>query len=463
MADLSTRRLLFAAALVAGLVTVSDPGALPRPAAEEPRVVLLAIFDSLGARHVSHLGYSRRTTPHLDALAASGVAFEDASSPAPYALASIPSLLTGRYPDRHGLTEYARVLPQSEQTLAEYLSRAGFRTVALSAVNNGGPRFGNQQGFDRFVELYRGAGPEGSATVMHRGEVCHLPGPEEALAPLREELDRLGEEQRLFVLVHLLQPHAPYDPPEHFLSPLRDERYPVEAHEGERETLRARLQEDPIAEEVRAGVRWLYDGNVASADAGFGALLAELEARGLLSQALVVATGNHGDAFWEHGIAGHGVHLYEEQLHVPLVLKLPASDGLGGLRRRQLVSSMDILPTLLERLSIPFEPETLDGRSLLPLLGSAEAPSPHSSLLARSEPKRGAQRSLALRRGQEKVIVSLEMDADGRPLARTVELYDLARDSEESRNLAADLPSRAEELAEEALELYEGLRAHSGE
>jgi arylsulfatase len=453
MASLARTLLVAAGALLLGSARCASPGDA------EPRVVLVVNFDSLGAGHVSHLGYARKTTPHLDALADVGVAFEDATATAPYALASIPSLLTGRYPDHHGLTAYSRVLPQSERTLAERLSAAGFRTVALSAVNNGGPRFGNEQGFDRFVELYRGAGPEGATTVMHRGELCHLPGPNEALGPLREELDQLGDEQRLFVFVHLLQPHAPYDPLERFLAPLRDERYPVQVHDGEREELRERLREDPLAEEVKEGVRWLYDGNVASADAGLGALLGELKTRGLFDEALIVATGNHGDAFWEHGIAGHGVHLYQEQLHVPLVLKLPASDGAQGLRRGQLVSSMDLVPTLLERLAIPFEVKELDGRSLLPLIASADAPTQHPLLFARSEPKRGAERLIALRRGSEKIIVTLAVDESGAQRAGTIELYDLARDPHETRDLAPEHPAHSAALAQEALLCFERLGA----
>ena len=461
-----TRGLLFSllgSLLAAGVAAAASSDA-PLPLSQEtPRVVLFVILDSLGAQHVSHLGYERTTTPNLDRLAATGIAFEAATSPAPYALASIPSLLTGRYPDRHGVTQYSRVLPASETTLAEHLKAAGFRTVALSAVHNGGPRFGNDQGFDRFVRLYRGAGPEGSEQVIHRGELCHLPSPMEALAPLRKELDGLAEDARLFVLVHLLQPHAPYDPPERFLEPFRDERYPVEAHEEERERIRAGLREVPISDRVKEGVRWLYDGNVAAADAGLGALLDELRERELFDDALIVATGNHGDAFWEHGSTGHGVRLHQEQLHVPLVLKLPASDAKHGLRRSQLVSSMDLVPTLLERLSISFDEESLDGRSLLPLLASPDAPSSHERLLARSEPKQGAERLVALTRGAQKVIVTLGASEDGEPSAERVELFDLGADPLEARDLAREQPSRAKELAEEALRLIEELQQDRGD
>ncbi len=459
----TTATLVCVASLVlmsaSGMTTRTAHGKLEGPA-RAPRLIVFVLFDTLGAGHVSHLGYGRATTPHFDALGAEGVIFEHAISPAPYAVASIPSLMTGRYPDRHGLTGYSDELPSAELTLAEHLSSAGYRTVALSSVRNGGPAFGNDQGFERFEELYIGEGPEGSTRVQFKGETYHFPAPSECLAPMREELEALGEDGSLFLFIHLLQPHTPYDPPPEYLQRFRDERFPGPYSADDLPQLReAAAAASPSAEAIE-GVIHLYDSNLAWADDGLGQILAELRAHGWFDDALIIATGNHGDAFWEHGVSGHGVTLFDELMRVPMVLKLPTTDGHAGLRRTQMVSSLDLMPTILERVGLASSALELDGRSLLALLESEDAPAPHQQLFLRSEPKRDAYRKIGLRWSSEKVIVTLTKDQDSGQRMHSVELYDLTEDPGEQHNLTGSQPERAERAAQEALSFYDHLRSH---
>ena len=154
-----------AAALATALGVAACGGAGEEAGPLAPRVVLVVVQDTLGAKHVSHLGYPRETTPHLDRLARDGVSFSRAMTAATYTLSSISSLLTGRLPDRHGLVLYSQRLSDEERTMAEMLREAGYRTAGFCCAINGSSRFGDAQGFEEFEELFLGPGPEGALRV----------------------------------------------------------------------------------------------------------------------------------------------------------------------------------------------------------------------------------------------------------------------------------------------------------
>ncbi|MFT7668074.1 MAG: arylsulfatase A-like enzyme [Planctomycetota bacterium] len=430
-------------------------GAVPNED-KKPELVLYVLFDTLGADHVSHLGYDRLTTPNLDELATRGIAFENAVSPAPYAVGSIPSLLTGRYPDSHGLTGYKGELPKEEVTLAESLSQAGYRTVAISAVYNGGAHYGNDQGFDRFAEMHLGPGPEGTRQVQFQGKLCHYPTPGESLKVVREELDGMKAGESIFLFVHFLQPHAPYSAPPQFLERFRDSRFPGPFDPNATQELRKRtLTGVPGPEDIESTIH-LYDANVAWADDALGQLVAELKSRELFEESLIVATGNHGEGFWEHGLRGHGVHLYGELMRVPAVLKLPASDKRFGLRRSALVSNLDFVPTILERLSLDFPPRPYDGVSLMALVNDPKFVG-HEKLLMRNEPKRTAKRRIAMRWPDKKVIITLPAEGDTKEAFYDPLYFDLGADPRESHNLAETQPEATARAVQELLDYHQAV------
>jgi arylsulfatase A-like enzyme len=401
-------------------------------ASEEPRrpTVLLVVLDALHARHVSHLGYPRATTPYLDALAADGITYASAFAPAPFTLASIPSLLTGRRPDRHGVFASTRRLAEDEVTLAEHLGAHGYRTFGAVTNLNGSSVYGADQGFDAYTELFRAA--DGDVRVPRADELVPV------LERWCDEAGAGGEPP--FFYLHVFEPHEPYAPPreyrERFLDPAYDGRF--------RDGVTAELTAEMIerhGEVVYAGpddlaaVMALYDGNLAYVDAVLGRLLDVLRARGMYEDALVIVTSDHGEAFWQHGRRGHGGYLYDEELHVPLVVKLPGPDRPRGVRTDRLASLLDVVPGLCAWLDLPLPASELDGSPLGELARADGAGRDDRKLILGSyRPKYLA----AIRTPRSKTIV--KYDPDTRELLAT-EHYRLTENPDEDpRRSAPDDP-----------------------
>jgi len=427
-----------------GLVTACGDGEADE--AQRPRVVLLVVIDALAAGHVSHLGYDRLTTPNLDTLAEEGVSFEQAITSATYTVASIPSIHTARLPDRHGLTWYRHRLPEEEVTLAELMREAGYSTVGFIGVSNGGPTYGNQQGFDRFEEIYLGPGGEGAEVFEHNGRVVHMPKANEYVPAVAGVLDDLAADESVFLYLHFLEPHAPYDPPASFKARFVDQRSRTPYKEGDRERIRRALGRGELTPGLKEGTIRLYDSNIAWVDHNLGLILDLLRERGLHDGALIVVTSDHGEAFWQHeGVTSHGRSLFEEEARVPLVMKLPGGLGPSGVRVEEFASNIDVLPTLGELLELSMPDRELDGVSLVRFLGGDELAAPREDLFMRAREDIGR---FALRSADEKAVVLVDPDSLE---ILSVELYDLSSDPGELRDLSAERPDRARELAGEVL------------
>ena len=397
--------------------------------AKPPPSVVLIVLDALNAAHVTHLGYERPTTPHLDLLAQDAVSFSRALAPAPYTLASIPSLLTGRLPDAHGLTQKTQKLRDSELTLAERLSAAGYPCFGATANANGGPAFGIHQGFDEFHELYMGEGPADAVRVDHPGKSMHIPCAGEALSMLEDFIARTEQGRPAFYYLHVLEPHLPYTPPKQYLERFaRDPAYDGPFLGGPDDVLVGSTQGRYIADERDAAyVTDLYDANIAYVDAVVGQMIEVLKRVDLYDDAILVVTSDHGEALWEHGQWGHNYQLYEEQVHVPLIVRLPGEDAPRGRIEDAMVSLLDLVPSLADWVGLP-RVEGVDGISLAPLLEGRPAPS--RRLLLRSH---HAWPHLALRSAHEKLIVTVDV-VEGQE-TWGIECYDLSADPGERINL----------------------------
>jgi len=321
-----------------------------------PPNIILYVVDTLRADALGCYGNSAVQTPAMDRLAREGMRFGHAYANASWTRASMGSLLTGEYPTSHGAVGRSGVLRRGAATLASRLRRAGYYTVGVIANPNIGSPFGFAEGFDTFTELY----------TAHGG----LVGPQELIATADRVVDaavgwlRARRAAPFFLLIFSIDPHAPYTPPAPF-----DTRYdpdytgPVDGTLPSLYALDARKQEPP-ARDIRH-LRALYHGEVSFNDAHLGRLLAELDALHLAADTLVVLTSDHGEEFYEHGGRDHGHSLYEELIHVPLLLRwphhiAPAAEYPGT------VQLVDLYPTLLRLAGAAVPPSA--GRDLTDIL-----------------------------------------------------------------------------------------------
>lgn len=429
-----------------------------------PPHVLFVVLDAFSAGHVHHLGYERQTTPVLDALAAEGASFEQLLAPAPYTLASIPSLLTGRLPDTHGLVQKNRgALPDSEVTLAEIFKGAGYQTFGATANANAGPNKGAHQGFDEFIEVYLGEGPPG-AQLVPRPEgsdmpVFHMPRATEFEDILAGFLERRDAERPGLFYLHILEPHSPYDPPQPYRGKWLDSEYSGPFRDGSSQPLISAMHGlIPIGDADRQAARDLYDANLVYVDQVLGRLCDQLREAGLWEDTLVVVTSDHGEAFWQHGRWGHNDHLYDEMVHVPLVVRWPgaAAGPAPGTRVKALASLMDVAPSLVEWTGIKADSETLnamDGISLQLLLEGGDGQG--RELLLRTN---ALLPSLSLRT-EDRHLVVMRQGEPGSYRFET-ELYDLRTDRDQKSDLAKDGPlgKNLVERSEQLQELSRNLR-----
>jgi len=371
---------LVALVLVAGAGCGEQRDALPAP-----ERILLVTIDTLRADHVGSYGAERAGTRNLDALAAAGVRFEAAVSPAPLTLPSHTSLMTGLDPPGHGVrhNEVFR-LPDAIPTLAERLKQAGYATGAVVGSLVLDRRYGLARGFDFYDDrlgerLAGGAGwPERRADRVV----------DAALALL----DSLGP--HFFLWVHFYDPHLAYDPPPGFAS-----AFPTRP----------------------------YAGEVAFADAQLGRLLQALRERFGETGLLVVATSDHGESFGEHGDETHSYMVYETTQRIPLLFAGPGIPA--GRSVAAPVGLVDVAPTVLA-LAHARPIEGAAGRDLRPLF-SAEKNAPTNVYFETLAPQLdfGWSPLLGLRAGNFKYI-----------RAPRPELYDLAADPGELHSLALERP-----------------------
>jgi arylsulfatase A-like enzyme len=387
-------------------------------------VVLIAV-DTLRADHLGFLGYERATSPHLDALARDALVFEHAIAPAPWTTPSFAAVFTGVHPGALGIREPVP-LPAEAVTLAEILCRAGWQTAGVVSHTYVGQRYGFDRGFAHWDESSAG----GHAFVSS-----------ERVTDLAiRSLDRLAEAPApFFLFVHYFDPH--YDFQEHPDFPFSaGYTGSVRSEADNIGTLQQLAREGALDAADLQSLRDRYDSEIAFTDHHIGRLLGRLKQRGRYDGALVVFLADHGEGFAERPDRwiGHGVHLYDELVHVPLLLKLPARARIG--RVTDPVSTADVPATVLDVLGNPAE---APGRSLL---RPAPAPPPVFSQTW----SRGTQRAVV--EGRWKLI---RRERSGRS-----ELYDLRRDPGELQDVSRhhpDVVDRLERVLSEWREEQEAL------
>ena len=414
-----------------------DPGAVGAWSAPELFVpgerpdgwdVILVSLDTLRADRLGAYGYPRPTSPRLDALAREGVLFRTAIAQAPWTRPSHASMLMSRYPGEAGRA--------TTPALAEALWRAGWRTTALTGGGQVDYRFDIfQRGFESF-------------------QATHWIDDLESVVRLLEA----GRSRRDLLFLHTYKVHDPYVE-DTFTAGMPRGRLGPTFGKKDWERLGKRL-----GPQERRYVSALYDGGVAWVDERLGTLFDRLRAEGLLDRAVVIVTSDHGEQFWEHGSWRHGMNVYDHQLRVPLIVRLPpalarslapgAGEGaLRGLVIADQVQLVDLYPTLLDLLGLPPQPG-LSGRSLRPLL-AGEAQREREAVAENTNIPTYERKTL--RTSRFKFIVSTP-----RPWLRRkgasegYELFDLRRDPGEKVDLAARHPEVAAFLHERLKSLLGG-------
>ena len=412
------------------ILLVAIAACSPRGASGPPGLLLISL-DTTRSDHLSVYGYPRDTSPELDALARQGVRFAAAYSASASTGPSHATLFTSLHPLRHGVLKNGLPLADERETLAERLRAHGFQTAAVVGSFVLDAKFGFAQGFDLYDDDFA---PEEATVTVSEWEGHEVPGSfdrrgdhttRRALRWLREARDPA---RPFFLFVHYFDPHLSYAPPEPFATRFEAE-LPAAASRLDRLIAR-------------------YDGEIAFVDHAVGELLEGLEALGLAGTTLVIVSGDHGEGLMQHGMLGHGVHLYEEAVRVPLLLRWP-----GRLPRRRTISepvaTVDIAPTALELLGLG--PQSgLEGESLAPAARGeghldGERPihlfrRPYQSAWVADLGRLYVNGTLlGIRQGRWKYI---EGDA-----VKTRELYDLEADRPERRNLVAAHPDKVRELA----------------
>jgi len=370
-------------------------------AAARPNVILITL-DSTRADRMGFLGARRGLTPNLDRVAREGLVFTNAFAQAPATVVSAATILTGTYPQTHRASEFGVPLALALPYLPDLLRAGGYRTAAFVGSILLDPRSGPFQGYDRGLDVY-----DAGFHQSQRGESRFQSVERHGDQVVTRAINWLAanKPRPLFLWVHLQDPHAPYVS---------------------------------------------YDRAIAAADAAVGKLVTFLRSQSLYDGSLIVIASSQGESLGAHGEDTHGIFLYDETIHVPLVLKLPRNQ-MAGKQVKNRARLLDIAPTVLAEVGLPI-PAQMQGQSLMRVAqSSSQGDQP---AYARSElPRLGFGCSV------------IESWRAGKYLyirAPKPELYDLSLDPNTTHNLAQSAKATLETMASQLQGLDSSLANETG-
>lgn len=440
--------LVFAGLVAGGFVALAKakPPVTQRAAREIPPAppqagdVLVIVIDTLRADHLPSYGYGEGHTPNLERFTQESVRFDQHFANASWTRPSFASILSGRYVASHRVMSKDDALPAELTTVAEAMAQGGYQTAGFVTNYNVTPYFQFDQGFDTYrylePEFVLGANDAQAKLLLVQMARRVI----ERFTPARpgsayrdaatvnravvEWLDGASDENPFFLFVAYMDPHDPYY---------------VHPYDGTPGYARATHQ-NPAPEEADR-LRALYDGEISYWDAEFGRLVEELKRRGVYDRMTIVITSDHGEEFMDHGGYWHGTTLYDEQVRVPLFVKLPFG-ARGGEVVEHWSQSIDLMPSLLSQAGLPAAAGT-QGRDDL-FEASFEGT---TDVLAEESHEGNVLRSLRARRGRSETKLILANEDNPRGLA-PVELYRVDVDPGELVNVAEDDPAVRQLMAE---------------
>ena len=413
------RALSLAAALLLALCT---PGCSSGPDEAPGPNVVLVVIDTLRADHLSFYGHERQTAPFLDSLASRGVVFERAWSTSSWTAPATASIMTGLYPNQHGVTQGMKLvqtvqrdkaptltlnrIPEAIETVPKLMKSRGYRTFGITDNPNICKEEGFDGGFDRFRNF-----DDRNAPAVNR--------------TLANWADEIQASSGWFVYLHYMDPHYPYVKREPWLSNFQDEGVNYAGmSKRDREILE---------------LREVYDSEIGYLDDHIQQAFQLLQVD---DQTVVVVVADHGEELMQRSDdKQHEFKLYSELTRVPLVIVHPGEE-LMRYRVPQTVSVIDVLPTLREIIGAPASPIDA-GESLVRYYTSAaelEDDRPVYSMRERLEVLGGQKKWAVMHRGHKLILTENEHGAKA-------ELYDLEADWGELKDLSGESPARVLELS----------------
>lgn len=393
------------------------------PASSDARVILVVV-DTLRADRLTQYGYSLPTSEALSDLFDRATTFTNALAPSPWTTPSTASIHSGLSPFRHGATRMGATLQPAINTLAEAMTARGLKSVGFSYNVHVSRQTGFDQGFKAFLD--------------YQGKTLAYPEIAKMTGYAKVWLKRNGQEP-FFLYLHPMSCHGPYRVPrdraDDLLGRLPRRGFAYYGSLMKDIMTRGKIgRRSEVTPRILSSLNERYDTGVRYSMDELGGLINSLKEQGIFDDVTLILTSDHGEELFDHGGFSHGFTLHREVLHVPLIIKLP-----GQTKARRVdstVSLMDIYPTLLDLLDGEPHEAGLDGRSLVPLLkGDSEGWEDRTMLHTVDWPRRTV--GTALVEGPWKLI-HIDSGYDGRE--DSVELYNIAEDPTETKDLA---PARA--------------------
>lgn len=413
--------------------------------------ILLIVADNLRFDHVGYNDYNRDSTPNIDKIAHRSVNFTNATTTLARTDPAVASIMTGMYPHNNGVRFLNNQLKNNVTTIQEILKAHGYKTIghAIELRN-----IGIERGFDVFNPISWRISNKLLRGIKKTFYWKQKPDPDNTLTSFGIKWIKKLASENFFIYLHYIGIHWPYHTPEPFNS-LFDKNYNGKHDFNEvggkikrseiifNNTLPKREIEHAIAH---------YDGAISHVDYQIGRLLKTLEELKILDETLIIITADHGESFGEHKIFfDHGNYLYDEELKVPLIISHPS---LPAKKIDKMVQSIDIFPTILDKLQIPNIDKT-DGVSLMPLINNDEDVRKYSfSESGKSYFKENKRRYIDGVKGKWRSIRTNEWKLIyiPHPEKDIFELYNIKKDPSETENLIDSQTEIFDELRKKLLE-----------
>jgi arylsulfatase A-like enzyme len=320
--------------------------------------VFIYLVDALRADHLSCYGYEKKTSPFLDKFSKDSILFKKCFANASWTRPAVASILTGLYPNKHRAESRKEKLSSDAIMISEVLQSKGFSTHYITANSNVSKAFNFKQGIDNY--LYLAKRQENKKDRYFSSEFIN----ENFFKSISESAD--FAEKPIFAYLHTVDPHEPYTPQDPFLKFKRQDLEKGREHLANAANLYKKRGTSGLTEKDLAYVTSLYDCEILHNDYYFGEFIEFLKDKDLYDNSIIVFLADHGEQFMEHRGLTHGNSIYNEEIHVPLVIKFPGGEY-ADQQSELYVSQVDIVPTILDYLGMDIPPK-VDGENVLPFL-----------------------------------------------------------------------------------------------